>query len=112
MSQRVGVGVERLQEWGYAAVQAGASQETLEDALKDFGKHMTEIATGMDTTSKAATLFDALGIKMKDAAGNMRSVEDVSVTLPTQYKETRIRRCEPRWQWPSSVRAVASSYRC
>ena len=46
MSQRVGVGVERLQEWGYAAVQAGASQETLEDALKDFGKHMTEIATG------------------------------------------------------------------
>ncbi len=77
MSQRVGVGVERLQEWGYAAVQAGASQETLEDALKDFGKHMTEIATGMDTTSKAATLFDALGIKMKDAAGNMRSVEDV-----------------------------------
>ena len=46
MSQRVGVGVERLQEWGYAAVQAGASQETLEDALKDFGKHMTESQRG------------------------------------------------------------------
>lgn len=77
MSARVGVGVERLQEWSYAAVRAGASQEGLEDALKDFGQHMHEIAQGADTTSNAATLFTKLGIEMKDAAGNMRPVEAV-----------------------------------
>lgn len=77
MSARVGVSVEKLQEWSYAATQSGASQEILEDALKDFGKHMSEIDRGVDTTSGAATLFAHLGIQMRDTAGNMRSVESV-----------------------------------
>lgn len=77
MSQKLGIGVERMQEWGYAAVKMGATQEDLDDAMKDLSEHMAEIAQGIDSTSDAATLFQALGIEMKDAAGNMRPVEAV-----------------------------------
>ena len=81
MSQRVGISAERLQEFSYAATHAGAAPEELEDALKDLGEHMAEIANGIDTSSDAFTLFQKLGIEMKDAAGNMRPVEQVFLDL-------------------------------
>lgn len=81
MSQRVGISAERLQEFSYAATHAGAAPEDLEDALKDLGEHMAEIANGIDTSSDAFTLFQKLGIDMKDAAGNMRPVEEVFLDL-------------------------------
>lgn len=77
MASRLGLPVERLQEWSYAAKQSGADSQQLEDGLKDLSKHIAEIATGKDTTSGAATLFQALGISVKDAQGNLRSVEAV-----------------------------------
>ena len=77
MASRLGLPVERLQEWSYAAKQSGADSQQLEDGLKDLSKHIAEIAAGQDTTSSAATLFKALGISVKDAQGNLRSVEDV-----------------------------------
>lgn len=81
MSQSVGISAERLQEFSYAATHAGAAPEELEDALKDLGEHMAEIANGIDTSSDAFTLFQKLGIEMKDAAGNMRPVEQVFLDL-------------------------------
>lgn len=81
MSQRIGITAEQLQEFSYAATHAGAAPEDLEDALKDLGKHMAEIANGLDTSSSAFTLFQKLGIEMKDAAGNMRPVEQVFLDL-------------------------------
>lgn len=77
MSQRLGMSAERLQEWSFAATHAGAAPEDLEDALKDLSEHMAEIAAGVDTSSDAFTLFQALGIQMRDAAGNIRPVEEV-----------------------------------
>lgn len=81
MSQRIGITAEQLQEFSYAATHAGAAPEDLEDALKDLGEHMAEIANGIDTSSDAFTLFQKLGIEMKDAAGNMRPVEQVFLEL-------------------------------
>ena len=81
MSQRIGITAEQLQEFSYAATHAGAAPEDLEDALKDLGTHMAEIANGLDTSSSAFTLFQKLGIEMKDAAGNMRPVEQVFLDL-------------------------------
>ncbi|QDA55584.1 hypothetical protein FG381_11940 [Sutterella faecalis] len=81
MSQRIGITAEQLQEFSYAATHAGAAPEDLEDALKDLGEHMAEIANGIDTSSDAFTLFQKLGIEMKDAAGNMRPVEQVFLDL-------------------------------
>ena len=77
MSARVGISAEKLQEWSYAAKNNGSSAEKLEDGLKDLSKHIVEIASGKDTTSSAATLFQALGISVKDAKGNLRSTEVV-----------------------------------
>lgn len=77
MSTRVGISAEKLQEWSYAAKNNGASAEKLEDGLKDLSKHIVEIASGKDTTSSAATLFQALGISVKDAKGNLRSTEAI-----------------------------------
>lgn len=77
MSQRLGMSSERLQEWSFAATHAGAAPEDLEDALKDLSEHMAEIAAGVDTSSDAFTLFQTLGIQMKDSAGNLRPVEAV-----------------------------------
>lgn len=81
MSQRIGITAEQLQEFSYAATHAGAAPEDLEDALKDLGEHMAEIANGIDTSSDAFTLFQKLGIEMKDASGNMRPVEQVFLDL-------------------------------
>lgn len=77
MAARTGISAQTLQEWGYAAQSAGANSQQLEDGLKDFAKHMAEIASGKDTTSDAATLFKALGISVKDAGGNIRPVSAV-----------------------------------
>ncbi len=75
MSARVGVNAETLQEWTFAATHAGASQEILEDSLKDLAKNLAETAAG--GTGPASQLFAALGISAKDAAGKLRPVEEV-----------------------------------
>lgn len=75
MSARVGVSAETLQEWTFAATHAGASQEILEDSLKDLAKNLAETAAG--GTGPASQLFSALGISAKDAAGKLRPVEEV-----------------------------------
>ncbi len=77
MATRTGLGVERLQEWTFAARHSGASAEALEGGLKDLSKHIAEIASGKDTTSDAATLFKALGIAVNDAGGKIRPVEAI-----------------------------------
>lgn len=75
MSARTGVSAEKLQEWTFAATHAGASQEILEDSLKDLAKNLAETAAG--GTGPASQLFEALGISAKDAAGKLRPVEEV-----------------------------------
>ena len=79
MSARTGVSAEKLQEWTFAATHAGASQEILEDSLKDLSKNLAETAAG--GTGPASQLFEALGISAKDAAGKLRPVEEVFVEV-------------------------------
>ena len=108
MSQRIGITAEQLQEFSYAATHAGAAPEDLEDALKDLGEHMAEIANGIDTSSDAFTLFQKLGIEMKDAAGNMRPVEQVFLDLADAIQRNEIRLFGRRWQWRPWATAAAS----
>lgn len=79
MSARTGVSAEKLQEWTFAATHAGASQQILEDSLKDLAKNLAETAAG--GTGPASQLFQALGISAKDAAGKLRPVEEVFVEV-------------------------------
>lgn len=83
MSQTVGVSTETLSAWGYAAKQSGTDLESLSSALPKLSKNL---AQAMDEGSRGSELFKALGIDVKDAAGNLRSVEDVLPEITDRFK--------------------------
>ena len=72
MSEKFGLSTEKLSAWGYAAKMSGTDLNTLAGSIPRFSKAVAQAA---DETSKAGRMFDALGIKVKDQAGNLRSVE-------------------------------------
>ena len=57
-SIRAGVSVETLQEFEFAASQAGIGADTLRDAVKDMGKNSAEAARGVGGAGVARTLVD------------------------------------------------------
>ena len=66
-SQVTGVATEMLQAWDYAAPLIDTDAETIKSA-------MVKITKAMGDSSEQ---FDALGVSVRDADGNMRSAEDV-----------------------------------
>ncbi|MBL9030306.1 MAG: hypothetical protein JNM80_01185 [Phycisphaerae bacterium] len=66
MSLRTGVSVETLSELGFAAEQAGADMETLENGLKFMQRSLVEAARGSATAQQALAL---LGLSAEDLAG-------------------------------------------
>ncbi len=94
MSQKTGVSVEELQEFGYAAKQSGVSQEALGATIGKLNKNIYAAATG---NKAAAKTFRTMGIAVKDAHGNIRPAGDVLgdladhfSTLPDGPKKTAL----------------------
>lgn len=83
ISERLGVSTEALSAWGYAAQQSGTDIEALNIGLTKLTKNVAEAA---DSTSKQGKLFASLGISVKDAAGNLRSVEDLVPEIAQAFK--------------------------
>lgn len=83
ISQRLGVGTEALSAWGYAAEQSGTDIEALNLGLTRFTKN---VAGALDATSRQGEIFKALGIDVKDAHGNLRSVEDLLPEVAQGFK--------------------------
>lgn len=73
-AKKLGIGVEWLQEWEYAARQAGLEGETFSNGLKFLSKQVGEAAAGQGASVAA---FNALGIAVKTAEGNTRDLPDV-----------------------------------
>lgn len=73
-SRQIGLNVERLQEWRYAAEQAGIPAESFDKALAKLGLRAAQARAGV---GEARDYFKALGISMTDAAGNGRELEDL-----------------------------------
>lgn len=73
-ASRLGIGVEALQELRFAAERSGVAQNTLDMALQRFGRRVGEAAQG---TGEARVALRALGISVLDAAGNVRTLEDL-----------------------------------
>lgn len=71
---RLGIGVEALQEYRYAAERAGIPVATFDMAMQRMGRRVGEAAAG---TGEARVALNALGISAIDAAGKVRSVEDI-----------------------------------
>lgn len=74
ISERTGVAVETLSKYAVAAEMGGSSIEEFANSLNKFNRNILEAD---NKTSKQASAFKDLGIKTRDAVGNLRSTEDI-----------------------------------
>lgn len=83
-AQKVGITTEELSKLAYAGELADVSLETLVGSL---GKLTKAQAAALDTSSKQARVFEALGIAVKDAEGNLRSSSDVLGDFAEKFQQ-------------------------
>jgi lambda family phage tail tape measure protein len=73
-ADKIGVGVEALQELRFAAKASGVEQQTLDMALQRFTRRAAEAAHG---TGEAKDALAQMGIALRDQSGNLRRSEDL-----------------------------------
>jgi hypothetical protein len=73
-ADKIGVGVEALQELRFAAKASGVEQQTLDMALQRFTRRAAEAGQG---TGEAKDALAQMGIALRDQSGNLRSSEDL-----------------------------------
>ena len=83
LSARFNVSTEKLSTLGYVAQLSGTSLEDLASAFPKLSKNIAEAADG---SSKAGELFKALGIDVRDAAGKLRSADELLPTIADKFK--------------------------
>lgn len=83
-AQKVGITTEELSKLAYAGELADVSLETLVGSL---GKLTKAQAAALDGTSKQAKVFEALGIAVKDADGNLRSSSKVLADFADKFQQ-------------------------
>lgn len=74
LSVRTGLAASSLQAFDLAARASGQQLEELVPSLTQFPKRMADFARG---TGEAKVAFEALGIEVTDASGQLRSADDV-----------------------------------
>lgn len=77
-SNRIGVSTRLFQTLQYAATQSGVRLEKLEPILTKFSANLGMAAEGQNEVSK---LFQALGVRTKDAQGQLLSMDEVLPSL-------------------------------
>ncbi|MFV1846457.1 hypothetical protein ACNJRW_09725 [Stenotrophomonas maltophilia] len=82
LSARFSISTETLSGWGYAAKMTGADLEGLVGIIPKFSKN---IADASKAGSDADKTFKALGISVKDQAGNLRSFEDLLPEVQNRF---------------------------
>lgn len=84
LSQRTGASVESLARFSKAADMSGTDIEAVSKSLARLSKGMYEAAqTGKGPTAEALT---TLGISAKDAAGNLKSADQVTLEIANKFK--------------------------
>ncbi|MEM9378413.1 MAG: hypothetical protein AAGB93_00590 [Planctomycetota bacterium] len=71
---RLGIGIEKLQEWRFAAESAGVSAQTFDMAMQRVGRRVAEAVAGM---GEARPALAALGVSATDASGRVRTLESL-----------------------------------
>lgn len=74
LSKVTGLSTEELQRFNYASKLVDVSTETLQTSLKRLVRSMQSAASGQGDAFES---FEALGVNITDAAGQLRSNEDV-----------------------------------
>ena len=73
-SIKLGVSIEMLQEYRFAATQSGVSTSEMDMALQRFSRRLSEASDG---TGAAVGAFGDLGIKLQDLNGKVRSAPEI-----------------------------------
>jgi len=81
-ADKIGVGVEALQELRFAAKASGVEQQTLDMALQRFTRRAAEAAQG---TGEAKDALAQMGIALRDQSGNLRRSEDLLVDVADAF---------------------------
>jgi hypothetical protein len=71
-SRRLGLGVESLQEWRFAAKRAGIEAATFDMAFQRFGRRAAEAARGQ---GEARDALAEMGIQLTDVNGKLREAD-------------------------------------
>lgn len=74
LSSRLGLSVESLQKWQYAAKMSDIDAETFQKSMFFMGRAASSAGSGIKAQ---ADLFKALGVQVKDSHGNMRDMESI-----------------------------------
>lgn len=74
LAEQLGLTAKGLQGLQFAAVQGGVKMEQLEAGVSIFSRRLGEAAEG---SKVAIAAFDAVGVKVLDAQGKLRSTEQV-----------------------------------
>lgn len=82
MSQKTGIAVETLNGLGFAAGQAGGSLEGMVAAAGKLNKSIAEAGQGAKEPSEA---FDALGISVRDASGELKKADVIMAEVADQF---------------------------
>ena len=82
-ADRLGVGIEALQELRHAADLSGVQANTFDSSMRRLNRRMAEAVAGRN--QQVATLFDRLGISLRDANGEVRTAADVLPELADAF---------------------------
>lgn len=85
LSTQTGIAGSELSRFGNAAQLNGSSAEEFNNAIVKFSKSISEAASGSKNQKDA---FEALGISIKDANGNIRPTLDLFNELADRFSRT------------------------
>lgn len=84
LAQQTGIGVQSLTELDYAAKLSDVSTEDLSTGITRLTSKMADVAQG---SKESARLFDALGVKVTNTDGSLRSSEEVLKDVADRFAE-------------------------
>ena len=82
-SQQLGLGVEELQEWRFAAGLAGVAGQEMSNSLGRLQKNAFEAAKGNKTLAED---FKRLGVNVKDADGNLKNADTLLTEMADGFQ--------------------------
>lgn len=83
MAQKVGIGVEALQELAFAAKLSDVSAEELQQSLTILSRKTVDASRG---SAEALRPFTQLGVRLKDAGGKIKSTDQLLVEFADKFK--------------------------
>lgn len=86
MSQKVGVSVETLSALSVQAKLADVSTESLQGGLAKLARNAADAAGG---SKQQAAAFQAIGVSVKDAAGNLKPMDSLLAEVATKFASYR-----------------------